>query len=364
MEGKRIERVAAWMLTLLLGGVFVFLFFRYFFGILLPFLIAWGVSFPITSLADRVAERFHLSKRLCAAILFLLFLAVAVCLAVLGINRLVNETRELLLRMVESYGSVEEMVGVWLGELERALSSIRLFGQGGAGGTPLRAKLYEMLYGLLSSAVSAVVGALPSVLGGILQTLPSLLFATVITILAGFYFCMDREHILQSVVAILPCRIREKLPQWRRRSRHASWRYFRAYLILMLITFLILLVGFLVLDVPYALLLAILSAIVDMLPVLGVGTILFPWAAVLLLQRKFYLGFGLLILYAVCTLVRQITEPKLIGKSLGLHPLLTVFATYVGFQLFGVIGMLLSPLFALVAKSVYLQLSDTVGKDD
>ena len=132
----------------------------------------------------------------------------------------------------------------------------------------------------------------------------------------------------------------------------------------MLITFSILLIGFLILKIPYALLLALLSAIVDMLPVLGVGTVLIPWAAVLLLQKNYYLGFALLILYAVCVLVRQVAEPKLIGKSLGLHPVLTLFATYVGFELFGVIGMLLAPFLALLARTAFLQFSEVGRKGD
>ena len=96
--------------------------------------------------------------------------------------------------------------------------------------------------------------------------------------------------------------------------------------------------------------LAFLIALADLLPVIGVGTILIPWGIVMLLQKNFYLGFGLLILYLVISLIRQVAEPKVLGKSLGLHPLLTLFATYVGFSLFGLLGMILAPIVALVAK--------------
>ena len=127
-------------------------------------------------------------------------------------------------------------------------------------------------------------------------------------------------------------------------------KYIKAYGILLLLTFALLLVGFWILRVEYAFLLAFLIALADLLPIIGVGTILIPWGIVMLLQKQFYLGFGLLLLYLVISLIRQVAEPKVLGKSLGLHPLLTLFATYVGFSLFGVLGMILAPVVALLVK--------------
>ena len=93
------------------------------------------------------------------------------------------------------------------------------------------------------------------------------------------------------------------------------------------------------------------SLAMDMLPVLGVGTVLVPWALVAFFQRNFYLGFGLTVLYLVMLILRQIAEPKLLGKSLGLHPLLTLFAGYAGFRLFGFFGMLAGPVVATLVKN-------------
>ena len=111
-------------------------------------------------------------------------------------------------------------------------------------------------------------------------------------------------------------------------------------------------IGLLILGVEYAFLLALLVAIADLLPVIGVGTVMVPWSVILLLGRNFYLGFGILILYLAIELMRQITEPKLVGKSLGLHPLLMLFSTYAGFYLFGLLGMILAPILTLFAKNL------------
>jgi predicted PurR-regulated permease PerM len=132
--------------------------------------------------------------------------------------------------------------------------------------------------------------------------------------------------------------------------RDVSRKYIKAYGILLLLTFALLLIGFWILGVEYAFLLAFLIALADLLPVIGVGTILIPWGIIMLIQKEFYLGFGLLILFLAISLIRQVAEPKVLGKSLGLHPLLALFATYVGFTLFGLLGMILAPIVALLGK--------------
>ena len=133
----------------------------------------------------------------------------------------------------------------------------------------------------------------------------------------------------------------------------AAKRYLRAYFWLFLLTLGELLVGFFLLGIRYAFLLALLTAFLDILPVLGVGVILVPFAVFLLAVGQTGRGIGLLILYAVITVVRQVAEPHLVGKSLGLHPILMLLSLYVGLGVFGVAGFLLGPAIALIAKAVF-----------
>lgn len=102
----------------------------------------------------------------------------------------------------------------------------------------------------------------------------------------------------------------------------------------------------------YAFLLAAVIAVIDILPVLGVGTVLIPWATIAFIERNMRLGFGLLILYGVIVIVRQFAEPKIVGGTLGIHPLLTLAAMYLGFRLFGVAGMIIGPILALLARAI------------
>ena len=122
-------------------------------------------------------------------------------------------------------------------------------------------------------------------------------------------------------------------------------------MLIFLLTFCELLVGFLVLKIDYAFVLALVIAFVDFLPVLGTGAILLPWGIILILMNNISMGVGILTLFAVTTVVRQIAEPKIVGDSLGVHPLVTLAAIYLGYRVLGIWGMILAPLVALLFLS-------------
>ena len=190
---------------------------------------------------------------------------------------------------------------------------------------------------------------------GLAAAMPTLLLTGIVTVIAAFYFCMEERGAMRSLLAYLPKSLQERLSRWRERAKWVAVRYFRAYLLLWLLTFCQLFLGFAILRVKYAFLLALLVSFVDLLPILGVGTVIIPWSIVLLAQHRYGLAIGLLVLYLVVTILRQVLEPKLVGKSLGISPLLALFATYAGWQLLGFWGMLLAPFVAMIVKAAVEQ---------
>lgn len=344
MKEIRFEKWAAILICAVLGGGIVFFAFRFILPVLLPFAFAFAVSLAVNPLADRIARAWRIPRKPAAAVLFLLFLALFGGLTGLGVAALLREARDLVDRAAAESVTWSGQVEDFLAGLEERFSGLALLF--GGSGTNLRERFYELVNGFLSS----VSASLPNYAAGVLSSLPSLLLGSVITVIAGFYFCVDREKIGAAFRSCLPERWRARLPDWQSRSRKISWRYLRAYLLLLGLTFLELLVGFWLLRVPYALLLSLVIAFVDLLPVLGVGTVLVPWAIVVLFQKNFYLGFGLLILYGAVVVLRQIVEPRLVGHSLGLHPLVTLFASFAGWKLFGVIGMMAGPVVAVLIR--------------
>jgi hypothetical protein len=155
---------------------------------------------------------------------------------------------------------------------------------------------------------------------------------------------LDLEGIGSAVSRVLPQKYRLRLAKLKSGACQVGVKYLKSYLCLMGVTFALSLMGLLFLRVDYALLLAFLISLVDLFPILGVGTILVPWGVwCLTLGGSPFLGIGLLVLWGVCSLTRQFLEPRLLGDSLGVHPLLTLFAMYLGLRLAGVAGMLLLP---------------------
>ena len=128
--------------------------------------------------------------------------------------------------------------------------------------------------------------------------------------------------------------------------------YIRAQLIIMTIVFTILLIGFSILGVKTAVLFAFIIAVIDMIPILGTGTVLLPWAVISLLQSNYKLAVGLVIIYLVVLLTRQLIEPKIVGSQIGLHPLATLLAMYTGYKLIGMFGMILGPITAILIVSL------------
>ncbi len=348
------QRVASILFCLIGGGVLLYYAFRTALPILLPFLVGWGISLLIRPLAKRLSYRTKIPLKVSSVILLVLFVGGALSLILLATSRLLSELGHLLDRLLADGfdpGHVLDRAAAFLQGLGERFGLSDRFGDG-ATGEVMHARLSEWLTNQADRLLTSLASEIPRLIGALFAALPRLFLVTVVTAISGVYFCMDGERITAALAEHLPASIRRRLPAWRSATRRISWRYLRAYLLLTFLTFAELLIGFSILGIDYAFLLALLVAIVDLLPVLGVGTVLLPWALILLLQRHFYLGFGLLILYAACLLLRQILEPRLVGKSLGLHPLLTLLASYAGWCLLGIRGMILAPLLAVLCKSL------------
>lgn len=196
---------------------------------------------------------------------------------------------------------------------------------------------------LLDRAFSYVLG----LAGAILSHVPDSALSLGTAVISGFMISAKLPRIRAWLRENFP---REKLrPLLRafKRIRIAVGGWLMAQVSLAGVTMGILLAGFLILRIPYALLWAFGISLLDALPVLGTGTVLLPWGLICLLQGDKARAIGLVAVYAVISLTRSALEPKLVGQKLGLDPLATLFALYAGYKLWGIGGMILSPLLAV-----------------
>ena len=193
--------------------------------------------------------------------------------------------------------------------------------------------------------------AVPDIAREIVIALPNILLLSLVTIIACFYFAVDIDVVNKTIKQTLPFRVSNFVQRLKNKFIYGFKKYLKAYCIIFLVTFIELLIGFWILKVDYAFVLAIIISFIDFLPVLGVGAVLVPWGIVLLLMKNYSMGLGIIILFIVMTIVRQIIEPKIVGKSLGIHPIISLVTIYLGFKIWGIGGAVVFPVLALVVFS-------------
>lgn len=211
---------------------------------------------------------------------------------------------------------------------------------------PLAGRAVEGLLDSGNQLVSQAGQRLPGVLSSVVGWVSQGALGVGTGLFSAFLFSARLPKLKALPQRYIPERFREKIVPALSRGRAALVGWLKAQGKLCGITSCILLAGFLLLQIPYAPLWAAAVAVVDAIPILGTGTILLPWALVCLLQHNHLRSIGLLCLYGVATLTRTVLEPRLVGRQLGLDPLVTLVSLYVGFRFWGILGMLLAPMLA------------------
>ncbi len=200
--------------------------------------------------------------------------------------------------------------------------------------------------------VSQISVSLVRILSNYVAAVPSFFIRTIIMIVSSFFIALDYEKIIWVLGKIMPKKLREGAHTIKEYGGRVLFQYLRSYALIFCITCVELSIGLLILRVPNAIGLAFLIAVIDILPILGLGGVLIPWLIVSFVLGNYGLAIGLLILYLVITVIRNVIEPKIIGKQIGLHPLLTLIGMFVGLRLFGILGLFGIP----IAMSILLQL--------
>ncbi len=320
---------------ILAAGIISLAALKYLLPVLSPFIIAWIIAMITKAPAERLSGKNRVPKRILRLMLSLFLTAIIFG----GIALLIWRLTGAVWRFLSDFGE-----GNRLYELLISLTSPELSIFGDAIPDELRERISSAISQMLSSALSGLAASVTSWVGAV----PNLLFFLLVTVISLVYLSLDLERINGFLSSLLPERVQKKLEAIRDGTFSAVKKYLRSYILICAITFVIMLVGFLLLGVKNALLVAIMVSLLDVLPVIGVGTVLVPWSIFELATGNHFFGIGLLILFVVNTVVRQFSEPKIVGKSLNLHPIATLIMLYAGYALFGIAGLLLVPLISVV----------------
>lgn len=334
MEKKKDFIINILYYALILG--IVYLCYEYVFSITMPFIIGLLIAYFAIKLCNKLFLNDNkLHRTICLLSIYLIIILLAILLTNLGINK-----------SLDFFASVPKLYSTYV---EPALSSIeKFFTNLNKSLSPDVAKtlstaldgLSDSLKELVSSASTLMVKLVTSIVTGA----PNALIYTIVTIVSSFYICFDYEKIANYVKSILPSEVVDFINDIKAYCENNLFKIIRSFLILMGITLVELFIGFSIFGIKNAGLYSLLISIVDILPILGIGTILIPWGIIALIIGDTVLGLEILGLYLVITLIRNTIEPLIVGGSLGLHPLASLISMIVGLDVAGVPGMLGLPL--------------------
>lgn len=334
-----------WKLLLYaLGGILgVWLTARFLLPVGLPFLLGWGVSRLSYPLERQLKKHIPLAS-------FLSVTAVAAAVGgivwLLGLGLFAGLER-LSARLPQLLASLSEPVSGLHAALLRLAERLP---------DGLSAPAVEWLDQFFAGS-SVIAGTLSdwvlSLAGRILRSVPDILLFALTLLLSSYLFSSERAALQAFFARHIPEQWQTRGQKILKKLRIALGGYLKTQLRLSLVILGLTAAGLLLLGRRNALPTALLIAVVDALPVFGVGTVLIPWGVISFLRGNTVLGIGLLVLYALCAVSRAFLEPRFLGKQIGLNPLLTLVALYAGYRLFGILGMILLPFAVILLKQLY-----------
>ena len=211
----------------------------------------------------------------------------------------------------------------------------------------------------IADIITKVSTGFAKYISSVVSSVPSMFIIIMFSIISSYFVAIDYNLIATFIARQFPKKVSETIFEVKNQVVGTLFKLIKSYTILISMTFVELSIGFIILKISNPLQLAFLIAIVDILPILGTGGILIPWSIVSLIRGDLYLGIGIAILYVVVLIVRNIVEPKLVGKQIGLHPLIMLMCMYIGIKLFGFLGIFILPLILIILINL-----NKVGKID
>lgn len=310
----------------------------------MPFVVAWIIAWIATPIVRFVERHLRLKRKMS-----MVFVVIAIIAGVIAV-----------IYNVAIYSG--RLIASFLADLPQMWENIRFEAQG------MFQIVFSVLNKLPGEGPSAVedfisnsgdyVGELMSRLsaptisavGSIASKVPDIIIFTIMCLIATYFFVVEREMIFQKMHAAMPEGIQHIWKLVKRCFVESIGGYFKAQFKIEIWIYLLIFVGLTILNVRYAIIIALGIAILDLLPVFGTGAVLWPWTLIEFINGDYVSAIGLLLIWGISQMVRQFIQPKFVGDTLGVHPIPTLFLLFAGYKLSGVFGMIVAvPLGILVA---------------
>ncbi len=313
----------------------------------LPFVIGWIIAFIANPMVCWLEKRLKIVKKLGSAITIVVVLGAVVGVIYLVIDSIVQEASGLISDLPRMYGEMK------LGLLEIGANLQGIFQL-----LPKEAQHgWNSIMSNLGAAAGEWIGTLSEptveVAGNVAKSIPSVFIGMIVMIISAYFFVAEREEVIAWVKKVTPKPVEDRMAMVISNLKYAIGGYFKAQFQIMLVLGTIMFVGFTILGVKYAIVLAILFAFLDFLPFFGTAITLVPWAIYNLLGHNYKMAVGLVVLYVLTQLIRQLIQPKLVGDEVGLKALPTLVLLYLGYKVGSIWGMIFAVPIGMIVINMY-----------
>ncbi len=313
----------------------------------MPFIIGWIIALIASPMVRFFEEKLKIKRKAGSAFVIIVVIGLVVLAGYLLGSKLIREIISFIGDLPVMWESMEEDFS----EISQNFSAIydKLPIDIQKTISNIGARTSEFAADMLSKLSSPTIAAV----GNFAKQLPTIVIGLIMCLLSSYFFVAERNQLTVSVKKCMPEALLFRYHIMKRSLVTAVGGYLKAQIKIEVWIYLLLVIGFFVLGVDYALLIAFGVAILDFLPFFGTGTVMVPWAVVKFLSADYKMTIGLLLTWGISQLVRQIIQPKIVGDSIGVPPIPTLFLLYIGYMAGGVVGMIIAVPIGLILYTMY-----------
>ena len=330
----RFAKIIVNLVLFILGVLFFVFVMPGMLGFFMPFVVGWIISLMANPLVKFLEKRIKIKRKAGSAVVIIVVIGILILLIYAIVSKLVTESVNFINDLPVLYKGFETEIALIAKNGNRFIAGLPKNIQDG---------IYNVgntISDLVGTFVEDMGTPTAQALGSFAKNLPSAMIGVIMGILSSYFFIAEKEEISEFLKRNLPKSIQEKWHIFYGSFKRAVGGYFLAQFKIEIWIYIMLVIGFMILDIKYGMLIALGIAIFDFFPIFGMGAILLPWAVIKLLSADYVVAVGFLIMYGIALLGRQFLQPKIVGDSIGIAPMPTLFLLFLGFKFGGVAGMI------------------------
>ena len=321
--------------------VLFFYIFKYFGCILFPFVFGFFMAYMMNVITDKIKELTGLNSKtnriFCLMICYCVFIVVIFLFSKWIVSKVSNYIFEFV--------NDKMIIGKIVNFLDGVISLV-----GNESNNEILGKMILSFKSTIESILSKTSIKLTSLATEVAIKIPEMFFSVTVAIITSFFAAIDFDMIKKFILGQIPLKAQKRILEIKNLLSCSVFKMIKCYVVIFFITFIELFVGFALLKVSDPFVVAILIAIADILPIIGTGTVLIPWSIIAFFEKNIAFSIGIIALFFISIVVRNIVEPKLIGEKLGLHPIVSLLCLYIGLKIGGVMMAIVLPFTVIIIK--------------